>query len=169
MVVAQQEVGPAFQHQRLARLHVVGGQADGTDRSLLLQGTQPGREEGQGQRMGRSEAQGGRIGLCRLPRLLLAQQQAAQHLGGCGAEPFAGGRQRRLMRAAVHQGGADPVLQHPDAAAERGLGDVAPGGGPGEVAGFREGQEVLQPRDVQLPLPHGLISKPHWPARPTAP
>ena len=59
--------------------------------------------------------------------------------------------------AAVDEGGAEPLFEGLDAAAEGGLGGVAARCGAGEVAVFGEAQEVLQP-----PGFHVAVALPPW-------
>ncbi len=63
---------------------------------------------------------------------------------GQGDEQFSGGGQPHRAAGPAEQLGADLVLQPRDLLAERGLRDVALSGGPGEVTGLGNGEEVLE-------------------------
>src|SRR6185369_5467842 len=71
--------------------------------------------------------------------------QRLQHLQRLGIERFAGRREARGIRAAIHQVGASPRFQRLDPPRERRLGDVAQLRRAAETAGFSQADEVLQP------------------------
>ena len=133
VVMAEEELRAALQHQLLAGLQGVGDELDGPEPEARLELAQPGGEEGQGQGVGRREAQRGRRGFLGRARLFPRRREPAEDLLGGRTEPPPGLGQRSGMRAAVDQRGADPILERADAPAEGRLGHVALLGRAGEA------------------------------------
>ena len=65
-----------------------------------------------------------------------------EDLGRLREQPLAGRRERHPGRAAFEQLHAELVLERLDLGAQRGLAQVQPLGGPGEMAGFGDGDKA---------------------------
>lgn len=77
-------------------------------------------------------------------RHVLQQRGFLQHAPRLRHQPFAGGSDQYLVAVAFKQRHVQFVLQLADGDAERRLGDMAGGGGAGEVFHFRQRDEIAQ-------------------------
>ncbi len=146
VMVAEQELRQALQHQPLAIDHVVGHQADaGLGRGRLLDPLQPRGEEGQGEHVRADEPKGACRDLRNLANEFAARHHAAHDVLGDGAEFEPRGGEFDTVRVAIEQGRADPLLQHPHTTAEGGLGDIPAFGRAREVPVVGQSDEVLKP------------------------
>ena len=131
-MVAQEELRPAFQHNPLALVHVVGQKPDGHRRDRRTEALNPGGEEDERQGVGRRKGQRrGRSTL--LVQIVPKSLQPAGDVPGGLQNDLAGGRQSQAMGLAIHEGRTAGVFERSDAPTKGRLSDMPPFGRAREV------------------------------------
>ncbi|MNV56005.1 hypothetical protein D3C71_1482710 [compost metagenome] len=150
MRVAQHKLNLALQHQCFATLEHVGHQLHRPERRIRFEASQPSRQKSERERMRGRNAQGDRTGLGDLLGITRHPRDASDQFLCHAGEPFTGFGQLGGLRAPVEKLGADPLLQRPNAPAERGLGAVAVLCGARKIPCGSQGHEIFKPDQIHV-------------------